>query len=261
MQPAGELMKQSQSRRLFIKKAKKPSLSIIVPTFNEGKYLGKLLGSLALQDFRDFEAIVSDAPSKDDTRAIAWRFGCKVVTPSASPAIARNRGAEAARADTLLFLDADTILPEGFLSKLVHGFWKGKYVCATVPSVPLSSGFFERAGFFLANVFYQLVQGIKPHASGWCIIIRRDIFDKIGGFDSSLSICEDFDLVQRASRHGKFVFMKKPGILVSTRRLGKEGRLFYTLKAFCGLILYTILGKRRLQAVARKLSPSEYGKF
>ena len=71
-------------------------LSIIIPTFNEEYYLPPLLESIRCQDFSDYEVVVADAGSEDDTIEIAKNWGCKVVK-GGLPAVGRNRGAEVAQ--------------------------------------------------------------------------------------------------------------------------------------------------------------------
>lgn len=234
-----------------------PVASIVIPTYNEGKYLPRLLGSIKSQDFSGLEIIVSDAPSTDDTQAIARKFGCRIVMPSSLPSIARNLGARAAKADTIIFLDADNILPPGFLRKLLYNFRRNNYVCASVFYRPNSSNLFDKLGFTFYNAFCWLMQRIQPASAGWCIIIKASVFKSIGGFDESLRIAEDFDLVQRASKHGRFGFMKSPYLLVSTRRLEKEGRLLYSVKSVAAVLLQNIVGKKRIQ----RMIPYEFGKF
>jgi glycosyltransferase involved in cell wall biosynthesis len=89
-------------------------LSIVIPTFNEEKYLPGLLKTLQEQTFKDYEIIVADNDSSDATRTIAVMAGARVVG-GGLPARGRNLGAEVARGEWLLFLDADVILPSDFL--------------------------------------------------------------------------------------------------------------------------------------------------
>ena len=94
-------------------------LSIVIPTKNEENYLPRLLESIRSQVFSDYEVIVADAASTDRTREVAVKFGAKVVE-GGLPGPGRNRGAEAAQGDRLLFLDADVVLPsEDFLSDML----------------------------------------------------------------------------------------------------------------------------------------------
>ena len=91
-------------------------LSIIIPTLNEEKYLPRLLDSIRQQDFSDYEIIVSDGFSEDNTAKIAVAAGALLVQDKKrSPARQRNAGAAAAHGETILFLDADTVLPAAFL--------------------------------------------------------------------------------------------------------------------------------------------------
>ena len=90
-------------------------LSVIIPTFNEEKYLPKLLESIKKQTYKDYEIIVADATSKDRTRQMAKKYNCRVIK-GGMPAIGRNNGAKIAKGDILLFLDADSIIEKDFIS-------------------------------------------------------------------------------------------------------------------------------------------------
>ena len=92
-------------------------LSIIIPTLNEEHYLPLLLESIKRQDFdsHGYEIIIADADSRDKTLKIAQNYNCKVID-GGLPAKGKNKGAKVARGDLLLFLDADTVLPENFVT-------------------------------------------------------------------------------------------------------------------------------------------------
>ena len=68
-------------------------------------------------------------------------------------------------------------------------------------------------------------QNLNPRAAGFCIFINRRLFKRIGGFDESVVIAEDHDLVERASKFRPLRFLKTTSLSVSVRRLDKEGRL------------------------------------
>src|SRR5690348_1009415 len=106
----------------------KLNVSIIIPTFNEERYLPKLLKSIQRQTAQPKEVIVVDAFSIDKTASIARKFSCKVIldkaiytrTDISSPiAMQRNIGGHAATQPILVFLDADVVLPEAFLEKTI----------------------------------------------------------------------------------------------------------------------------------------------
>src|SRR3989339_1980792 len=94
-------------------------LSIIIPAYNEERYLPKLLNCIKKQTYRDYEVIVADANSKDKTRQIAKKYGCRVVK-GGMPAAGRNNGAKAAKGGILLFLDADVQFDKDFLKKALN---------------------------------------------------------------------------------------------------------------------------------------------
>lgn len=86
-------------------------LSIVIPTLNEEWYLGRLLDSIEEQDYEDYEIIVADSESEDDTVEKARSHGCRIVNvDKRGPGHGRNKGAEKAKGDKILFLDADVEL-------------------------------------------------------------------------------------------------------------------------------------------------------
>ncbi len=199
-------------------------LSIIIITKNEEIMLPRLLQSIKLQDFNDYEVIVSDAKSTDKTREIAKKYGCRVVE-GGLPSIGRNNGAKSAKKDILLFLDADVILPPQFLSKNIKEFNGRNLVSATTLYVPLSKKNIDKFLHHCYNAFARTVQYISPHAAGFCIFMRKDVFNKIGGFNENVRMAEDHALVNQSKKHGKFRILKTVPLLVDVRRLDKEGRI------------------------------------
>jgi glycosyltransferase involved in cell wall biosynthesis len=246
-----------QAKRLEHSGKGKPALSIIIPAYNEEKYLPKLLDSIKVQDFKNFEIIVAIKPSKDNTLGVAKKYGCIVHRNGGLPGLSRNRGASLAKAGILLFLDADTILPKGFLSELMAEFKQKKLDCATVQIKPISRKLIDKAGFMVVNSYNRLTQKIRPLAPGCCIMIKSSTFRKIGGFDESLLNFEDLELAKEAGRHGKFSNLRSPQILVSVRRLEKEGRIKFVKKGLSVLLLYALLGKKKVQSRVKY----EFGKF
>ena len=95
--------------------------SIIIPTYNEEEYLPKLLESIKSQDFTDYEVIVADAQSNDNTREIAKEYGC-IVVEGGLPGVGRNKGAEVAKGEVLLFLDSDLELTKNYLANVIEEF-------------------------------------------------------------------------------------------------------------------------------------------
>lgn len=228
-------------------------LSIIIPTLNEERYLPKLLKSIKNQDFKDYEIIVADYNSRDNTRKVAKRFCCR-ITQGGGLATGRNNGAKIAKSNLLLFLDADVILPRNFLKRTVRTFRKKGLVAATCFAVPDSNNPLDHALFLSWNIFMWIFQFFDPHASGYCIFTKKEVHDYINGFDETLSVNEDLNYVKRISKFGKFRIIT-PGIIVSVRRFEKEGRFRTYLK-----YTYAVFYRMFKGEVRKKIIKFEFGK-
>jgi glycosyltransferase involved in cell wall biosynthesis len=230
-------------------------LSIIVPTFNEEDFLPRLLASIERQDFADREVIVADNNSRDRTRAIARSHGARVVT-GGTPAAGRNRGAAVARGNCLMFLDADVVLPDGFLTRIMHRFDK-EFVDICVPWIRPIDGTkaVYRTIYQLANTFYKLMEVLQPQGLGVCILVTRRLHERIGGFDSSKRVSEDYDYINRASEIGRFRVFPSVHVYHSVRRYAVEGLGSMVQRQFAGFILFMLTGK------AAEVPGYEYGMF
>jgi len=204
-------------------------ISVIIPTLNEENYLPLLLKSLKNQTYKNFEVIVADAGSKDKTRKIAEEWGCKVVE-GGMPAVGRNRGADVARGEILVFLDADVVLPKEFLEQTLKEFKKKNLDIASSYIQVLSDKNIDALMYDIANFYFGVSQFFKPKAAGHFIMVKKKIHDQIGGFDERIRVAEDFDYIQRASKIGKFRYLTSCRIPVSVRRLDREGRMTMATK-------------------------------
>jgi len=199
-------------------------LSIIIPTFNEENYLPSLLDSIQSQNFQDLEIIIADAGSKDKTIEIAKKFGCKIVK-GGLPAKGRNEGAKIAKGDPFLFLDADTILPENFFEKILKEFKERNLDVASFCLEPQTKNWFEK---FLFEAFYNLPilisEKFLAHGAQ-AILVKREIFEKIGGFNEKIKFSEDHSFVRKAKKISNFGILRKVRVFSSLRRFKKEGWL------------------------------------
>jgi len=216
-------------------------LSIIIPTLNEEKYLPVLLSSLRNQNLKEpYEIIVADAGSKDKTVEMARSYGSKVVK-GGLPARGRNEGAKNASGDLLLFLDADLFVPQGFLKKSLDEFRKRELAVASYKLIPRTESLIVRNGF---NLFYNwpitLYQNFIAHGA-MGIMVKKNVFHEVSGFDEGVRIAEDHYFVKLASKVGKFGIIGSTKIYIPLRRFEKDGYVKTGFKyLLCGLHMYLI---------------------
>lgn len=225
-------------------------ISVIIPAFNEEDYLPCLLESIKEQDFDNFEVIVVDNNSSDNTAEIAKEFEVNVVEEKKQgPGYARNRGAIHASGDTLLFLDADVILPYSDTLDRVRAILQtNDTVAGTGVWQPSDGNYLQRKLTSLSSDVLRFASeaGIDI-ASGAFIFIKSDIFRKIDGFNGDLPFNEDHDLIKRAKLFGNTRFINNI-CLISTRRLQARGVLGTAFDYGIPTVLYILGMRRRLES-------------
>ncbi len=197
-------------------------LSIIIPSLNEEKYLPNLLESIKRQGLMDYEIILSDAGSKDKTVKIARKHGCKIIK-GGLPATGRNNGAKIAEGKTLLFLDSDLVLPDNFLKTFLDSFEKKNLDIAVCPILP-NERKFDKIAYRAYNFWVKKMQKVLAYASQ-VILVKKEIHEKIGGFDPEIRIGEDHIYARKAKKVAKFGFIETEPIVASSRRFKKDGAI------------------------------------
>ncbi|MCH7604428.1 glycosyltransferase [Patescibacteria group bacterium] len=217
-------------------------LSIIIPTLNEEKLLSKLLASIKKQSFSDLEIIVADAGSRDRTVEIVNQYGAKVV-PGGLPARGRNEGAKAAQGKLLLFLDADTEFEEDVFSDMLEEFFvRGLGVASFFLGLRKKN---HQIGFNVAyNWPVRIFERILPHGA-MGILVKREIFDTVGGFDETIKLAEDHHFVREAAKLAKFGFFRSTKLIVSPRRFQIDGWIKTYLKFIAAELHMVFLGPIR----------------
>jgi rSAM/selenodomain-associated transferase 2 len=209
------------------------SISIIVPVLNEAAQLPASLASVGPLD-ASLQLIVVDGGSTDDTLTVARRCGAEtVVSPICQRAAQMNLGAESARGDVLLFLHADTRLPENWRNVLATEMQRDACVGGAFRRRFDSPSFFLRTTCRLSDWRGSLFHWFLGDQA---IFVRRDVFRTLGGF-APLERCEDLDFSIRLARVGKSRLLPMT-VLSSARRFKKRGPLRQTLSDFATAISF-----------------------
>ena len=195
-------------------------LSIIVPTLNEAQGIAATLGSLCELRLRGHEVIVVDGGSSDDTAKLARGLADRIVSAPAGRAGQMNAGARAARGDVLLFLHADSRLPEEADRLVLQGLaasglaW-GRFDVRIAGSHPLL-----RAVEAMMNLRSRLTH-ICTGDQG--IFVRREAFDAVGGYPGQ-ELMEDIAISARLRRVSAPLCLRQR-CLTSARRWESQGVL------------------------------------
>lgn len=200
----------------------KPLISIVIPAYNEEKYILKTLQSLAAQDFRDYEVIVVANGCTDDTEKVVQSQAAKVKLyslPKANVSRARNFGAGKAQGELLFFLDADTQLDKGILEKAWARFKDGAYVVGSTKVIPDRENWRFKVHTFLKS--FYLTYGLYKGCSG-ALICRREAFDRINGYNPNLTVKEHRKLILLLLKEGKYTCVDGY-VQTSMRRFEQKG--------------------------------------
>jgi len=193
-----------------------PRISVIIPVRTDAARLKLCLEALAASTFRDFEVIVANDASTDDTAAVAEQFGARVVNlkQQSGSAAARNAAARVARGDILLFIDADVLVHPNTLQVAADAL-RDTQVDAVFGSYDLEPGEPSLLSQYknLSHRFFH--QNASQRAcTFWtgCGAVRRDVFLQFGGFNSRVfgrPSIEDIDLGVRMTRAGRRIVINR----------------------------------------------------
>jgi len=209
-----------------------PRVSVVIPTYNMAAFLPEAIESVLRQSYQDFEVIVVDDGSTDNTRAVVVQFGSRaryIWQENAGPSAASNHGDEVAEGEYLLNLDADDVVMEGALEKTVSvmdsapeaGFCYGqvRYMDEEGRELELAREWPARSGLMTARqVILELLnlRFILPSA----VLFRRTCFREVGRYDGSLGYGEDTELFARMAKRYPVAYIAEP---LAWRRKHKGG--------------------------------------
>lgn len=235
-----------------------PLVSVIIPTFNRARMLGQAIDSVLQQRDATIEVIVVDDGSTDETAAIVASYAGRLRSVRQSQqgvAAARNAGARLAGGRWLAFLDSDDYwLPGKLAAQLAFH--------ASAPAIEISQTgeIWLRNGqhlnrhahhqqpsgdFFLPSLERCLV---SPSA----VMLTRALFESAGGFDESLTVCEDYDLWLRIARRAAIGFIAQPLIVKRGGHPDQLSRRYWGMDRFRVAALSGLLMQESLDAGRRK---------
>ena len=212
-------------------------LSIVIPAYNEEKYLPATLESVvdALEGMTPAELIVVDNESTDSTREIAMRFGARIVDEAVhNIGHVRNTGAIAASCDVIVFLDADTRVFPGTFQKILSEMTDPDCFGGSVAVE--YEGELRRTWVRWFMKLWPLLGKFMRMRQGALQFCWRSVFIELGGYDATIFVGEDIEFHWRLDklarqRGGHTAFIDAPKVRTSSRRWDRMGlmrMLFFT---------------------------------
>ena len=211
----------------------KYKISLVIPAYNEEKYVSECLKEVLQNGKELFEIIVVNNASTDNTKDVVRSFAnnysnVKIVDePKKGLTKARERGLQAAAGEIIAYIDADTKIPKGWAEKINKYFEENNNaVCLSGPGIYYEQSLIGKTfvwiyWLFLAYPAYFLT-GYMVYGANFAA--RKSALEKISGFNQNISFYgEDTDIAGRLSRVGKVKFMPNLYVYTSARRLHNEG--------------------------------------
>jgi cellulose synthase/poly-beta-1,6-N-acetylglucosamine synthase-like glycosyltransferase len=184
-----------------------PLISIVVPTYNDEKNLGRCLESIKGLDYprEKLEVIVVDDGSQDHSSDVARSYGAIVLRqPHQGRAEARNSGVRAARGEMVAFIDSDDVVERGWLRELLPLFHNEDVAAAGCSHYLLNKAksFFARVNHLEKLFRHANAPRLTGHIGASGSMVRRDAFLSVQGFDATFLAAEDTEFVSRLRKKG-----------------------------------------------------------
>lgn len=202
-------------------------LTIVIPTYNEEKYIARTLYAIVAQSkTTDIQIIIADAKSTDNTRSIIDNIGFELglnikIIDGGLPAVGRNNGAKLATTPYVLFLDADvTFTSRQVIKEALNEIIAGDY--EMLSTTPVYKGEFDvRASimFGINKYITWFLSKVEPFAIGGFTMVNRQLFIALGGYDEKATQSEDWLLSKRILPHN---FKLIPGLMTQDNRRFKR---------------------------------------
>jgi GT2 family glycosyltransferase len=187
-----------------------PTVTVVIPAYNAAAYLPQTVGAV-MAAVRGERVLVVDAGSTDGTAEVAVRLGAEVIRldERAGPALARNRGADAAATDVVLFIDADCVANADVVTRVKKAFAKDPHLVSLTGSYDDAAScrdFFSQYMNLRHHFMHQNARKVDSTFWAGCGAVRLDIFRSLGGFDYRQFLVpeiEDVELGLRLQRRGR----------------------------------------------------------
>lgn len=219
-------------------------VSVVIPAYNEEKYLPKTLESIKKLKRHPDEILVIDGGSTDNTCEVARDYGAKCVTVEhRGIGYARQQGVEYATGDMIAFTDADTIVPTDWLTKIIETLEKpgvaGVYSLYYVTKSWFPYWFYIN---YLQPPMALLLHYLRAYsAPGQNTAFWKEKAIAAGGYPTDFKIAEDLEMAKRLSSVGKMVY-RPDNFVISSGRRGNEG-LPMLIRIFKAFFLYFVTKK------------------
>lgn len=200
-------------------------LSLVIPAYNESLCIKQTVETafraLADSGIEEYEVIVADDHSTDDTAALAQEAGARVVSSGKrNIGGTRNVGAAAAQGTHLLFVDADTLINPTLLQATRRAFESG--AVAGGAGVQFDRSVPRWMEFFLH--VWNWISRFKRLPAGSFFFARRDAFESVGGFDEKFYFTEELDLGRRLKKKGRVVILRETYVTSARKASQFSGR-------------------------------------
>lgn len=217
--------------------SKKPKVSIILPVLNEAGRINEVIAHLRSRN-RDktAEIIVVDGDPRGGTINAIRDEGIVKITSARGRAHQMNSGAVLASGDILLFLHADTLLPNHALAKIAVVMRDG---CLVAGAFDLGINSNRRIFRITEKYVFLRTRLTRVPFGDQAIFIRRAYFEKIGGYQD-IPLMEDVEIMGRIRKRGDRICIIPAKVLTSPRRWEKEGILFCTFRNWTMQMLYAL---------------------
>jgi glycosyltransferase involved in cell wall biosynthesis len=201
-----------------------PKVSVIIPTFNRGHLIDNAIQSVLNQTFRDFEIIVVDDGSTDNTREVVSKYKDKVVyifQENCERSSARNKGIKQSSGQFITFLDSDDLYLSDKLKVQVESMEQN-------PDFGMSYSYsiwFDELGRYLHTwrdtlngwIYPEMMLAKHNRIAVPSVMIRRSVIDTVGYFNELISTCEDYEYWCRIARKYQVLLIKKGLVVINTK--------------------------------------------